>query len=121
MEKDSVERLYDLNIFFREDWSPRFGVTLTDNLIIDVYIYEIDGEAVRRYTTDTIIEATIEETKEIVKHYPQNEYGTDWWEFAENFLTIAPPRIYDILMSLPGANKESGTYDLTIREKPTTT
>lgn len=93
-------RTIDLNIFFREDWSEEAGTTWSDTLTIDPYIYEQDGHGTRKYEIPLLIECTPSETAEIVKHYPGDEYGSDWWDFADNFLPNAPARIASLIKTI---------------------
>ena len=101
-------RCYDLNIFYREEYDvDTQETTWTDNLFIDVYIREEDDYGVRNYETGTLIECTDAESREIVKFYPENEYGTDWWDFEENFTPNAPVRIQSLLKALPSLEDPS--------------
>jgi len=94
-------RVYDLNIFYKEDWDEDTDTTTwADELSIDVYIREEDQYGVRNYETKNLFTCTLEESVEIAKHYPPLEYGSDWWDFLENFIVIAPPRIVSLLKTL---------------------
>lgn len=95
-----MSRAIDLNIFYREDWTEEEGTTWATTLTIDPYIYEQDGYGARKYDTPLLIECTPTETAEIAKHYPENEYGSDWWDFAENFLPNAPARIASLIKTI---------------------
>jgi hypothetical protein len=95
-----MSRTIDLNIFYREDWDSEIGTTWSDTLTIDPYIYEQDGHGTRKYETPLLIECTPTETAEIAKHYPENEYGSDWWDFMHNFLEFAPPRIASLIKTI---------------------
>lgn len=95
-----MSRTIDLNIFYREDWSEETGTTWSDTLTIDPYIYEQDEHGTRKYETSLLIECTPSETAEIAKHYPDNEYGSDWWDFAENFLPFAPARVASLIKTV---------------------
>ncbi len=95
-----MERTIDLNIFYREDWTEEEGTSWSDTLTIDPYIYEVDEHGTRKYETPLLIECTPTETKEIAKHYPESEYGSDWWDFAENFLEFAPARIASLIKTI---------------------
>lgn len=91
----------DLNIFYREDWDPETEVTSwSDTLTIDTYIYEQDGYGTRKYEAGLLIECTPDETKQIALHYPEAEYGSDWWDFIENFLPFAPVRVASLLKTI---------------------
>lgn len=95
-----MSRTIDLNIFYRENYEPERGTWWSDTLTIDPYVYEQDSYGVRKYETGLLIECTPEETAEIAKHYPENEYGSDWWDFAENFLPLAPARIASLIKTV---------------------
>jgi len=76
-------RTLDLNIFYREigpDINGDYGIE--DTLTIDPYIYESDGGGVRKYDTDVLIECDAFETQWLAEQFPVEEYGTDWWIFA---------------------------------------
>lgn len=94
-------KTYDLNIFFADlgyneetdqnEWETR--------LTIVAYVYQNDAgvsktEVATFYTTE-------EESVAIRKHFPEEEYGDDWWEFIDNFLPVAPARIASLLKTLP--------------------
>lgn len=95
-----MSRTIDLNIFYREDWDAEIGTTWSDTLTIDPYIYEQDGYGTRKYETSLLIECTPSETAEIAKHYPAEEYGVDFWDFAENFLEFAPARVASLVKTI---------------------
>jgi hypothetical protein len=91
----------DLNIFYREDWDEETDTTTwADTLTIDVYIREQDQHGLRNRETGMLIECTPEETAVIAPHYPDHEYGTDWWDFADNFLEFAPARVSSLIKSV---------------------
>lgn len=99
MEQD---KSWDLNIFFREDWTEEEGTTVSDNLIINPCVYVItDGEFVDHIYTDILIDCTYAETRYIASQRPVHEYGEDWFETLPSFLAIAPPRIQSLLATLP--------------------
>jgi len=95
-----MSRTIDLNIFYREDWNEEDGTTWSDTLTIDPYIYEEDEQGTRRYETSLLIECTPTETAVLAQHYPESEYGSDWWDFAENLLQFAPPRIVSLINTI---------------------
>lgn len=95
-----MSRTIDLNIFFREDWTEEEGTTWSETLTIDPYIYEDDERGTRKYETPLLIECTPSETAEILKHYPESEYGSDWWAFADEVLEIAPARIASLIKTI---------------------
>lgn len=91
----------DLNIFYREDYDEDTDTTVwADTLTIDVYIREEDQYGVRNRETGMLIECTPAETDVIAPHYPEMEYGTDWWDFADNFLEFAPARVASLIKSV---------------------
>ena len=65
-------RVIDLNIFYKEFYTERLGTWWDDKLTIDAYIYESDGNGVRKY-----------ETKHLAEQFPMEEYGSDWWIFRD--------------------------------------
>ena len=95
-----MSRTIDLNIFYRENWTEEEGTTWSDTLTIDPYVYEDDNYGTRKYETSLLIECTPSETAEIAKHYPEKEYGSDFWDFAENFLEFAPARIASLIKTI---------------------
>lgn len=76
-------RTLDLNIFYREDWTKETGSTWAETLTIEPYIYESDGSGVRKYDTNVLIECTPEETQWLAEQFDANEYGDDFWVFAD--------------------------------------
>lgn len=96
-----MSKTIDLNIFYRDlGWDDEKGEQWAETLTIDPYVYVDDARGTRKYETDLLIECTPAETKAIAEHYPQNEYGSDWWDFAENFLAFAPPRIASLIKTI---------------------
>lgn len=107
-----TNKTIDLNIFYREeytpyedwtkesDWYETHGTTWAKTLTIDPYVYVEDSRGTRKYETDMLIECTPAETKAIAEHYPEDEYGSDWWDFAENFLAFAPARIASLIKAI---------------------
>lgn len=94
------DRTIDLNIFYREDWDAEKGTTWSDTLTIDPYIYEQDEHGTRKYETSLLIECTAEETAEIAKHYPPEEYGSDFWDFFDNFEQFGPSNIVELIRTI---------------------
>ena len=76
-------RTLDLNIFYREDWTEETGTTWSNTLTIDPYIYESSGSGVYKYDTKVLIECDEFETQWLAEQFPENEYGSDWWVFAD--------------------------------------
>lgn len=89
-------RTLDLNIFYREDWSEETGTTWSNTLTIDPYIYESDGNGVRKYETNVLIECDEFETQWLAEQFPMDEYGSDWFIFA-NEVQMPSRRIKRIL------------------------
>jgi hypothetical protein len=110
------DRTIDLNIFYREDWDAETGTTWSDTLTIDPYIYETDEYGTRKYETSLLIECTPEETAEIVKHYPEHEYGSDWWDFLDNFENVGPASIVELLKTI---NLQDPSMDVVTATEPT--
>jgi hypothetical protein len=110
------DRTIDLNIFYREDWDPEIGTYWSDTLTIDPYIYETDGYGTRKYETSLLIECTPEETAEIAKHYPEHEYGSDWWDFLDNFENIGPASIVELIKTI---NLQDPSMDMVTATEPT--
>ena len=110
------DRTIDLNIFYREDWDPEVGTFWSDTLTIDPYIYETDSYGTRKYETSMLIECTPEETAEIAKHYPEKEYGSDWWDFLDNFENIGPASIVELLKTI---NLKDPSMDMVTATEPT--
>lgn len=105
-------RSYDLNVFFRDEWTKEDGESWSDNLFIDVYVYEEAPGISCQHEQGILIETTVEETAEILKYYPENEYGSDWWVDATIFMETCPPRIRELLESLPDV------YNLELDKEP---
>jgi hypothetical protein len=79
-----MEKVLDLNIFYRESWDAETRTTSwSDTFTIDPYIYESDGNGVRKYDTDVLIECDAFETQWLAEQFPEEEYGGDFWIFAE--------------------------------------
>jgi hypothetical protein len=110
------DRTIDLNIFYREDWDPENGTTWSDTLTIDPYIYETDEYGTRKYETSLLIECTPEETAVIAKHYPENEYGSDWWDFLDNFENIGPASLVELIKTI---NVGDPSMDMVTATEPT--
>lgn len=87
-------------MFYREDYDPEIGTTWAKTLTIDPYIYVEDARGTRKYETSLLIECTPTETALIAEHYPLDGYGSDWWDFAENFLAFAPERIASLINTI---------------------
>lgn len=87
------EKLWDLNIWFKEDWTPEDGTTYADVLTINPAVYIRTGngdiyDEVRKVYTGILYTCTPEETSSIGEHRMQIEYGTDWFDFADEFRAL---------------------------------
>lgn len=76
-------RTLDLNIFYREHYTTEKGTWWSNTLTIDPYIYESDGYGVRKYETGVLIECDEFETQWLADQFSEEEYGGDFWMFAE--------------------------------------
>ena len=85
---------WDLNIFFRDLGLDENGTNQWANtLTINPCLYKTgDGYTDHTYT-DVCIETTFAETRYIISERPEDQYGSDWFEFMDNFMQIAPPRV----------------------------
>ena len=107
----SVLSDYDVNIFFHEFVDPVSGGPLFgENMVIAVSEYHsFNGVG---YNTDTVYRFLLdsEETALIQAHCPESEFGTDWWECAEDFVNgpYCPPRVKTGLLNLPPVVKKEG-------------
>jgi hypothetical protein len=106
-----LERTLDLNIFYREDWSKESGTTWSDTLTIEAYIYESDAYGVRKYDTGVLIECDEYETAFIAEQFPMEEYGSDWFIFADE-VVMPTRRIAKILKSISYSNIYKEPYQV---------
>jgi hypothetical protein len=99
-------KTYDLNLFYKEDWTKETGTTVSSTLTIEPYLYIADEQGARRYERP-IIELTQEETDAIAPLFPEHEYGTDWWIDMYTFLEhdSIPESLRDKLTDLPDIEK----------------
>lgn len=107
MEKVIEERVLDLNIFYREDWTKEGGTTWSPTFTIDPYIRISDGDGVRNIETGYLIECDEYETAYLAEQFPESEYGSDFWIFADE-VDMPTRRIARVLKSIsldppPGA------------------
>jgi hypothetical protein len=77
-------RVLDLNIFYREDWSPETGTTWSETFTIEPYVrvYDDNG-AVYNIETGVLIECDEFETQVLAEQFPMEEYGSDFWVFLD--------------------------------------
>jgi hypothetical protein len=86
--------LWDLNVWFKEDYNVETRVTTWDDVLsINPAIYIREGEGtimdeVRKVYTGIVYKCTPEETKAIVKHRSISEYGSDWFDFADELKAL---------------------------------
>ncbi len=107
-------RVLDLNIFYREDWSEETETTWSETFTIEPYVrvYDDNG-AVYNIETGVLIECDEFETQELSYQYPMDEYGSDFWVFADE-TQIPTRRIAKILNQIdlykPKKNASVLTY-----------
>jgi hypothetical protein len=101
---ENMQKDWDLNIFFREDWSEETGTTWENVITINPIVYTWDGERSDNWYTDILYTTTFAEARFLRSQYPEADYGMDWTDSLSNFLDIAPPRLKLLLASLPNAN-----------------
>jgi hypothetical protein len=94
---------WDLNIFFKEDWNEDDGTTWDNILTINPVLYMWDEHGSYTDYTDILYKTTFAEARYLRSQYPENEYGMDWTDTLEHFLEIAPTRLKALLMTLPNA------------------
>jgi len=100
----SVERFWDLNIFFEDLGHDENGENQwADVITINPVIYYVDHDTNRTWNdwTDIIHKTTFAEARYLSSVRPEDEWGSDWTESLESFLEIAPPRIARLLEDLP--------------------
>jgi hypothetical protein len=94
---------WDLNIFFKEDWNEEDGTTWEDVLTINPVLYMYDSNGSNNHYTDIVWTTTFAEARYLRSQYPENEYGSDWTDTISNFIEIAPPRLKALAETLPNA------------------
>lgn len=100
---ENVTKDWDLNIFFKEDWTHEDGTTWENVITINPVVYSYDRETSDNWYTDILYKTTFAEARYLRSQYPEEEYGTDWTDTLEHFLEIAPPRLVELLRELPDA------------------
>jgi len=100
---ENMQKDWDLNIFFREDWDEENGTMWDSVITINPIVYTWDGERSDNWYTDILYTTTFAEARYLRSQYPENEYGMDWTDSLQNFLEIAPPRLKSLLGTLPNA------------------
>lgn len=96
-ERKVLYRTYDLNIFWEEFYDQYLGSWLDDKLTIDVYIYECVEEWSDRQNVGLTFKCTREESLQIAEHFPEEEYGSDWFMFLDDAMDKFPERVKNIL------------------------
>ena len=92
------DKQWDLNVFFKEDWSESEGTTWSNVYYINPAIYTYND---KQYT-EHVWETTPAETKAIAEAYPESEYGSDFCVFADEFINdVLAPRLHALIRSLP--------------------
>lgn len=95
-----VVKDWDLNIYFLEEWDEQTETSsYPDTLRINPVLWSPGDVTYSNWYIDT----TFAETRYLRSQYPEDEYGMDWTDSLSNFLDIAPPRIKQVLLSLPSA------------------
>jgi len=88
-----MDKLWDLNVWFKEDWNEETNEVFLDDVISinpTVYIADMDsvyGE-VRKVYTGIIYTCTREETAKIREHRTLVDYGYDWFDFADELKAL---------------------------------
>ena len=107
MTQSTSKLLWDLNLFYEDLGPDENGVNQWDDVItISPSIYEIGehGDTMHHFT-DMAFKTTFAEARYISTVRPMDQYGEDWFEFMDEFLQVAPPRIASLLKALPDVNE----------------
>lgn len=100
-----MQKEWDLNIFFKEDYNVETEETTWDDVLtINPVVWTSNDGMTDNWYTDIIYTTTYAEARYLRSQYPENEYGSDWTDTLEHFLEIAPPRLKTLLGSLPDAH-----------------
>lgn len=92
---------WDLNIFFEEGWNEEMGDFDYSNILtINPVLWTPNDVTYSNWTIHT----TFAEARYIRSQYPEDDYGMDWTDSLAGFLEKAPPRIKQVLLSLPSAD-----------------
>lgn len=105
----SVEKFWDLNIFFEdlghdENGENQWADIITINPV--VYHQDHDNNSSWNHYTDKVYKSTFAEARYIRSVRPIEEYGDDWTESLEMFLEDGPPRLVALLKDLPDVYSE---------------
>jgi hypothetical protein len=90
---------WDLNIYFVEEDDNVYSETLRINPVL----WTMDNGLSDVTYSNWFIDTTFAETRYLRSQYPENDYGMDWTESLTIFLEYAPPRLKQVLLSLPQA------------------
>lgn len=98
MESERVTfREYELNIFWEEFWDKYLGTWWDDKLTIDVYKYESGSDWSHHKEVGLTFKLTREESLALIEHFPEEEYGADWFSFLPEVIGVLPERAVNIL------------------------
>ncbi len=92
---------WDLNIYFVEDWDEENGTTYSQTLRINPVLWTMENGMSNTTYTNWYIDTTFAETRYLRSVYEEDYYGMDWTDSLTNFLEYAPPRLKQVLLSLP--------------------
>jgi hypothetical protein len=108
-----MQKEWDLNIYFREDYNTETDETTWDDVItINPVVYMWDDERSDNWYTHIFFTTTFAEARYLRSQYPEDTYGTDWTDSLQGFLEIAPPRLKSLLGTLPNAYDTDGINEL---------
>ena len=97
---NSMIKDWDLNIYFVEEDDNVYSETLRINPVL----WTMDNGISDVTYSNWFIDTTFAETRYLRSQYPENDYGMDWTDSLGGFLEKAPPRIKQVLLSLPQAD-----------------
>ncbi len=89
-----VEILWDLNVWFKEDYNVDTDETTWDDVLTinpAIYIRNNTGDpwdSVRKVYTGILYTCTPIETTKIRAFRSEHDYGTDWFDFADEFYAL---------------------------------
>jgi hypothetical protein len=90
---------WDLNIYFVEEDDNVYSETLRINPVL----WTMDNGISDVTYSNWFIDTTFAETRYLRSVYEEDYYGMDWTDSLTNFLEYAPPRLKQVLLSLPQA------------------
>lgn len=94
--REVTVREYDLNIFWEEFYDKYLGTWWDDKLTIDVYKYEAGDDWADKKEVGLTFKLTREESLALIEHFPEDEYGTDWFVFLPEVIHHLPERVVNI-------------------------